>query len=76
MLRIAGTLAGSAHGLHEVVELARGRAGDPRLRRTTATSAFSTGLRGSRKPGKQDPVLSFGTLRLSGPSRVSSVRSR
>ena len=42
----------------------------------TATSAFSTGLRGSRKPGKYEPVLSFGTLRFKGPSRVSKVLSR
>ena len=42
----------------------------------SATRAFSTGLRGSRNPGKHEPVLSLGTLRLKGPSRVSSVRSR
>ena len=79
--------AAHPHGLHELVPLARGHAREPRLLEqassaigprtmASATSAFSTGLRGSRKPGKQDPVLSFATRRFSGPSRVSSVRSR
>ena len=42
----------------------------------TATKAFSSVRRGSRKPGKYDPWRSFGMRRLSEPSRVSSVLSR
>ena len=42
----------------------------------TATSAFSTVFRGSRKPGKWAPLRIFGIFRFSVPNRVSRERSR
>ncbi len=64
-----------AHGLHQVVHLARGDAADPGLLHHS-DQRLPGGLRGSRKPGKQLPCRRFGTLRFNVPTRVSSARSR
>jgi hypothetical protein len=42
----------------------------------TAVSAFSAIRRGSRKPGKYEPFLSFGMRSSAVPARVSQTRSR
>ena len=42
----------------------------------TAVSAFSASRRGSRRPWKYEPFLSFGMRNSTVPARVSHTRSR